>query len=259
MRRPMVASAFRRKLESHARIPDRAIPHRHLRLPARGRGALRRRPQARLVSDRHRSAPHVEFVPVCPEVEMGLGHAARDAAAGAPHDAAVPVRMITTRTAIDHTDGMNQWAARRLAELAREEPVFAATCSRRTRRAAAWSASRPTATAACPHATAAASSPLRCMERFPHACRSRKKAGCPIPAARKLHRAGLRLPAAKGTLLPASGRLGALVAFHTAHKMSLLAHSTTRYNELGRLVARGRDLPKRELRARLRAGCSWRR
>ena len=33
--------------------------------------------------------------------------------------------------------------------------------------------------------------------------------------------------------------LGALVKFHTAHKMALLAHSTTRYNDLGRLVARG--------------------
>jgi len=43
--------------------------------------------------------------------------------------------------------------------------------------------------------------------------------------------------------------LGALVKFHTAHKMALLAHSTTRYNDLGRLVAKGSGLPKRELRA----------
>jgi len=42
--------------------------------------------------------------------------------------------------------------------------------------------------------------------------------------------------------------LGALVAFHTAHKMTLLAHSTTRYTELGQLVARGREMPRRELR-----------
>jgi uncharacterized protein YbgA (DUF1722 family) len=39
-----------------------------------------------------------------------------------------------------------------------------------------------------------------------------------------------------------------LVAFHTAHKLSLLAHSTTRYQELGRLVADGGERPRRELR-----------
>jgi uncharacterized protein YbgA (DUF1722 family) len=42
--------------------------------------------------------------------------------------------------------------------------------------------------------------------------------------------------------------VGALVAFHTAHKMSLLAHSTTAYRELGRLVASARQLPRAELR-----------
>ena len=30
--------------------------------------------------------------------------------------------MVTTRTAIDHTEGMNRWSARRLEELARDEP-----------------------------------------------------------------------------------------------------------------------------------------
>ena len=43
---------------------------------------------------------------------------------------------------------------------------------------------------------------------------------------------------------------GALVRFHTAHKMSLLAHSTTAYQELGRLVAGGKQLARAELRSR---------
>jgi uncharacterized protein YbgA (DUF1722 family) len=41
---------------------------------------------------------------------------------------------------------------------------------------------------------------------------------------------------------------GALVAFHTAHKMSLLSHSTSAYNELGRLVAQAGSLPRADLR-----------
>ena len=41
---------------------------------------------------------------------------------------------------------------------------------------------------------------------------------------------------------------GDLVRFHTAHKMSLLAHSTTAYNQLGQLVARAGTAPRAELR-----------
>ena len=64
----------------------------------------------------------VEWVPVCPEVEMGLGtprETLRLVRAQGRHDS---FRMVTTRTGIDHTDGMNRWAARRLDELARDEP-----------------------------------------------------------------------------------------------------------------------------------------
>ena len=52
-----------------------------------------------------------------------------------------------------------------------------------------------------------------------------------------------------------SGRwtLGTLVAFHTAHKMALLAHSTDGYRALGRLVARGKSLGRAQLRARYEA------
>ena len=41
---------------------------------------------------------------------------------------------------------------------------------------------------------------------------------------------------------------GSLVRFHTAHKMSLLAHSTRAYEELGRLVASAGTMPRAQLR-----------
>jgi FdhD protein len=59
-----------------------------------------------------------ELVPVCPEVEMGLG---------VPREpmnlyrTPAGVRMITVDSRVDHTDGMNAWAAQRLDELARED------------------------------------------------------------------------------------------------------------------------------------------
>ena len=61
--------------------------------------------------------PFVEWVRVCPEVELGLGtprETLRLERVGGT------LRMLTTRTHIDHTDGMNRWAARRTVELAGE-------------------------------------------------------------------------------------------------------------------------------------------
>jgi uncharacterized protein YbgA (DUF1722 family) len=47
---------------------------------------------------------------------------------------------------------------------------------------------------------------------------------------------------------------GSLVAFHTAHKMALLAHATKAYHELGRLVAEGKSLARGELQRRYESG-----
>jgi uncharacterized protein YbgA (DUF1722 family)/uncharacterized protein YbbK (DUF523 family) len=48
-------------------------------------------------------------------------------------------------------------------------------------------------------------------------------------------------------------RVGDLVAFHTAHKYQLLAHSPQVYKELGRMVAAARRIPRPELRAQYEA------
>jgi len=60
---------------------------------------------------------YVEWVPVCPEVEVGMG---------TPREPLQLVRvgettrMVTTSTGIDYTDRMNEWAKARVATLARE-------------------------------------------------------------------------------------------------------------------------------------------
>lgn len=48
--------------------------------------------------------------------------------------------------------------------------------------------------------------------------------------------------------------VGALVAFHTAHKLQLMAHSPQVYRELGRLVAGAKALPRAELRSAYESG-----
>jgi uncharacterized protein YbgA (DUF1722 family)/uncharacterized protein YbbK (DUF523 family) len=44
--------------------------------------------------------------------------------------------------------------------------------------------------------------------------------------------------------------LAGIVAFHTSHKLTLLAHSPEAYQRLGRLIARAKGIPRVELRAR---------
>jgi uncharacterized protein YbgA (DUF1722 family) len=51
-------------------------------------------------------------------------------------------------------------------------------------------------------------------------------------------------------LRAAKPTLGDLVGFHTRHKLLILAHSPNHYRELGRLVARGKEVPVQELYAR---------
>ena len=61
---------------------------------------------------------YVHYVPVCPEVECGLG-IPREAMRLAG-DAGQP-RLVTSRTGADHTDRMEAWARKRVAELEIEE------------------------------------------------------------------------------------------------------------------------------------------
>lgn len=62
--------------------------------------------------------PEVEWIAVCPEVEVGMGtprepvHLVRDGGA---------LRMLTVTTAVDYTPRMTAWAERRIAELDRAD------------------------------------------------------------------------------------------------------------------------------------------
>jgi uncharacterized protein YbbK (DUF523 family) len=61
---------------------------------------------------------YLDYVPVCPEVEYGLPVPREPLRLVG--DSASP-RLLTSRTGIDHTEGMSRWAERRLDDLEREE------------------------------------------------------------------------------------------------------------------------------------------
>ena len=63
-------------------------------------------------------SPQVCWVRVCPEVEVGMG-TPRETLRLERRDGRA-IRMVTTRTGIDHTGAMSAWARRRLTELERE-------------------------------------------------------------------------------------------------------------------------------------------
>ena len=175
-------------------------------------------------------APHVEFVPVCPEVEMGLG---------TPREtlrlvrAAGSLRMMTTRTGIDHSEGMNRWAAKRLTALEKEDlsgyvlKKDSPSCG--MDRVRVYRPGGATRDGRGLFAEALASA-------LPN---------LPIEEEGRLHDPVLRENFVERVFAYARVRAffagrwsrGGLVRFHTAHKLQLLAHARAGYGELGRLVA----------------------
>jgi uncharacterized protein YbgA (DUF1722 family)/uncharacterized protein YbbK (DUF523 family) len=191
--------------------------------------------------------PFVEWVRVCPEVEMGLG---------TPRETlrltrgAEGVRMLTTRTQIDHTEGMRRWARRRLGELARED--LSGYVLKKDSPSCGMERVKVYSGHGMPERSGRGVFAEALLDRFPH---------LPVEEEGRLSDPRLRENFIERVfayrrlrdLFAGRWTPGALVAFHTAHKMALLSHSTTRYRELGRLVADARGLPREELRDRYAA------
>ena len=72
----------------------------------------------------------------------------------------------------------------------------------------------------------------------------------PVIAPGSAHTCGDVAPLPIDSLFSAPWTVGAVVRFHTAHKLLLMAHSPGAYRELGRLVAGARGVPRDELAAR---------
>ncbi len=191
---------------------------------------------------------HVEWVPVCPELEMGLGvprepiHLVADREEG--------VRLKGVKSGTDHTEAMRRYAKRRLDALARldlDGYVFkkdSPSCG--LWRVKVWNA------AGTPARNGRGLFAAALVERFPH---------LPVEEEGRLSDARLRENFIERVFAYArlkalfSGRwtVGRLVAFHAAHKLLLLAHSPEAYRTLGRLVARVSSGDRRTVRAEYEA------
>jgi uncharacterized protein YbgA (DUF1722 family)/uncharacterized protein YbbK (DUF523 family) len=197
--------------------------------------------------------PHVEWVAVCPELEVGMG-VPREPVRLLRARGAERVRMAGVKTGADWTARMERFAAARVRDLEAQELAGFVLKSKSPScgmaRVKVYDADR-SERAPEPAGTGLFAAAL--MARFPN---------LPVEEEGRLCDARLRENFIERLFAYARLRrlwrtrwtLASLIAFHTAHKMALLAHSTDGYRALGRLVGQGKALPRAELRDRYEAG-----
>ena len=185
---------------------------------------------------------YVEWVAVCPEVEAGLGVPRESMHLRRIED---EVRLITTKTGIDHTDTLRRYAARRVTALTAHQlcgyvlKKNSPSCG--MERVKIYGRSGPVASGRGLFAEAL-------LHSFPH---------LPVEEEGRLSDPRLRENFVERvfayrrlrSLFGNRWTIGDLVAFHTAHKLQLMAHSPRLYSELGRLVAGAKGLARPALRA----------
>jgi len=185
-----------------------------------------------------------EWVPVCPEVEIGMG---------TPREAihliqlGDDIRLVGRESETDHTIAMRTFARRRVEQLAgsglcgyilkKDSPSCGLERVRvHHRHGRVTRSGRGLFAAAL--ADRFGNLPIEDEGRL---CDPRLRENW-IERVFAYHRLQL--------LWATRWRIGDLVTFHTSHKLALLAHSPKAYQQLGRLVARARSLPRAELRER---------
>jgi len=185
-----------------------------------------------------------EWVPVCPEVEMGLGTPRETLRLEG--DPQAP-RLVFAKTGEDQTDGMQAWANSRLGRLVRAN--LSGYILKSDSPSCGMKRVRVYRATGAPNKDGVGLFARALMDRFPL---------LPVEEEGRLHDLPLRENFVERVFsyrrwreLVAGGLTrGKLVAFHTAHKLLLLAHNPKHYTELGRLVAGAKGLSPRGLEAR---------
>jgi len=187
---------------------------------------------------------YFEYVPVCPEMEVGMGVPRETVAL---YGTLEEPKMISKKSKIDWTERMNRYLKDRINQLTRDElsgyifkskspscgiarvPVFSETDRSKARHGAGMFANA-------------------FIKKFPLV---------PIEDEGRLNDAKIRESFIVRVfcfnrlqkLFNKDFSKGALVAFHTRHKFLLLAHSRSHYTALGKLVANAKSLKPKEIKA----------
>lgn len=185
--------------------------------------------------------PFVTWIPICPEVECGLPIPRESVRLVQSQNG---VRLLTSKSKIDHTDRMLSWAEKRLDLLAQENMcgfIFKAKSpSSGMRDIKVYSEN------GMPLSKGVGLFAALLMQRFPH---------LPMEDEGRLNDAGFRENFIErifvvhrwGKYLASDTARKELVQFHTDHKLMLMAHSEKHLRHLGKLVAAPHTMQRDEL------------
>ena len=185
--------------------------------------------------------PLVEWVPVCPEVECGLP-VPREAMrlSGDPGNP----RLVTNKTGIDLTERMARWAIARLDQLSRLD--LCGYICKKDSPSSGMERVKVYGRDGIPARTGAGIFTRMFMERFP-LVPVEEEGRLADPVLREMFVERVFCLRRFRDLIAAPLSRGALVEFHTDHKLLLLSHDRGHYEEMGRLVARAKSLPVESL------------
>ena len=183
----------------------------------------------------------VEWVSVCPEFEIGLGVPRESLRLVGDPEAP---RLIAPKSGQDHTERMQTWARERLEELASVK--LHGFIFKKDSPSSGLFRVRVYDQNGMPQRVGTGIFPREVMKRFPL---------LPLEEEGRLNDMPLRENFIERIfayyrwmrLLEEDPTPGGLVRFHTAHKLTLMAHSPSHYQEMGRLVAQAGSLPWEEL------------
>jgi uncharacterized protein YbbK (DUF523 family)/uncharacterized protein YbgA (DUF1722 family) len=189
-------------------------------------------------------APYFEWVPVCPEVELGMGVPRPPVRLVAGESGP---RMVDPASGRDWTDRMGAWSRRRLRAL--ESLDLSGYVLKSGSPTCGMERVKLYAEQGMPTKAGRGLFAAALFERLPH---------LPVEEEGRLHDPRLRESWVERVFAhrrlrslfaerPSARRL---VAFHTAHELQLLAHSPSSYRSLGRLVAQAKRMEPAALRAR---------
>lgn len=179
---------------------------------------------------------YVEWVPVCPEAECGLGIPRE--AMRLVGDPASP-RLVTIRSDIDHTDRMAAWAKERVRELEQEDLCGFVFKSRSP--SSGMERVKVYGKKGIPVNKGVGIFARIFMDHFPL---------LPVEEEGRLHDPPLRenfiqriFALMRWRKVRSGARpLGDLVAFHTRNKLLILSHGERHYRAMGKLVAGGKTM-----------------
>src|SRR5512137_1443010 len=188
-------------------------------------------------------ARFVDFVPVCPEVEVGMSIPRPTIRLERRGE---ETHLVDPKNGIDHTDAMRRYSERKVGEIEKLDlcgyvlKKDSPSCG--MERVRVYTKGAPTKSGKGLFAEAlVARMPLLPVE---------EEGRLNEPALRENFVERVFAYRRLKDLFRGRWSLGDLVRFHTAEKLLLLAHDTEGYRQLGRIVAKGKETPREELSAR---------